>query len=153
MGNLNYLRFTEINPDEFLPILNSEKIRKHLIEHDLFTIDTLKVWMEAKLEVDGQSGCRVRAIVFEGLLVGWCGIQLEGGKYELAIIIDDQFWGLGKQVFRDLMLWAREFGHKEVSMNLLNTRRDYRFLNKISKRVRDAELYGQQFTEYLLEIK
>ena len=92
MNTVEYPKFNTIDPSDFLPLLNSKKIRKHLIEHELFTIDTLKTWMRSKMEVDATSGCKVRGIVYEGELAGWCGIQFEEGKYELAIIIDDKFW-------------------------------------------------------------
>ena len=61
MSTVDYLIFNEINASDFLPLLNSQKIRKHLIEHELFTIETLTIWMNSKIEVDVTSGCRVRA--------------------------------------------------------------------------------------------
>lgn len=151
--SVDYLKFNEINPSEFLPLLNSQKIRKHLIEHDLFTIETLTAWMSSKVEVNATSGCKVRGIVCEGELVGWCGIQLEDEKYEIAIIIDDKFWGLGKQVFQDMMCWAKELSHDDVYINFLHTRPDYKFLKKISKSVSEIELFGSKFTSYQLTVK
>ncbi len=56
MGTVNYLTFNKINPSDFLSLLNSKKIRKHLIEHELFTIETLIAWMNIKIEVDATSG-------------------------------------------------------------------------------------------------
>lgn len=153
MGTVNYIKFNKINPSDFLPLLNSKKIRKHLIKHDLFTIETLTAWMSSKLEVDATSGCRVRGIVYEGELAGWCGIQLEERKYELAIIIDDKFWGLGKTVFKDMMFWAKELGHNEVYIYFLHTRPDYKFLKKIAKNVYQAELLGNTFTTYQLKVE
>ena len=153
MSNIQYLKFTEINPADFLPLLNSERIRKHLIKHELFTIETLAAWMNSKIEVDSTSGCKVRGIVYQGELAGWCGIQMEDKKYEIAIIIDDKFWGLGKQVFRDLMGWAKEFGHDEVSINFLDTRPEYKFLKKIASSVSTTELYGSKFICYQLPVQ
>jgi hypothetical protein len=153
MSNVDYLRFNEINPSDFLPLLNSQKIRKHLIEHELFTIATLTAWMNSKIEVDATPGCKVRGIICEGELAGWCGIQLEDGKYEIAIIIDDKFWGLGKKVFQDMMCWAKEFDHDEVYIYFLHTRPDYKFLKKIAKAVYEIELFGSKFTSYQLTVK
>lgn len=153
MSTVDYLRFNEINSSDFLPLLNSQKIRKHLIEHELFTIETLTAWMNSKIEVDATSGCRVRAIVFEGELAGWCGIQLEEGKYEIAIIIDDKFWGLGKKVFQDMMCWAKELDHDEVFIHFLHTRPDYKFLKKIARKVYGTELFSSKFTTYQLTVK
>ncbi len=152
MRSVDYLKFNEINPADFLPLLNSQKIRRHLVEHELFTLETLTAWMNSKMDVDSASGCRVRAIVCDAELAGWCGIQLEEGKYEIAIIIDDQFWGLGKQVFQELMGWAKELGHDEVSIHFLHTRPEYKFLKKIARKTHETVLFGQKFTTYLLTV-
>ncbi|MFV1997776.1 MAG: GNAT family N-acetyltransferase [Acidiferrobacterales bacterium] len=153
MSNVDYLRFDEITASDFLPLLNSQKIRKHLVEHELFTIDTLTTWMNSKIEVNTVSGCRVRAILCEGELAGWCGIQLEEEKYEIAIVIDDKYWGLGKQVFNDMMVWAKELDHDEIFIHFLHTRPEYKFLKKIAKNVYEADLPGRKFTTYQLTVK
>lgn len=153
MSNVDYVRFNEINPNDFLPLLNSEKIRKHLIEHKLFTIDTLTAWMNAKIAVDAISGCKVRGIFCDGELAGWCGIQLEEDKHEIAIIIDDKFWGLGKRVFQDMMYWAKEFEHNEVFIHFLHTRPGYKFLKKMAKDVYETELFHSKFTTYQLVVE
>jgi len=153
MVTVEYPKFNRIEPSEFLPLLNSEKIRKHLIEHQLFTIDTLITWMQSKIEVDAISGCKVRGIVCNGDLAGWCGIQFEEGEYELAIVIDDKFWGLGKRVFKDLMCWAKELNHDEVCIHFLHTRPEYKFLKKMAKNVYETDFFGNTFTTYQLTVK
>ena len=153
MSTVEYLEFNKIDKNEFLPLLNSKRIRKHLIEHDLFTIETLTTWMHSKLEVDATSCCKVRGIVFDGELAGWCGIQLEDNKYELAIIIDDKFWGLGKKVFKDMMCWAKELEHKVVYIHFLHTRPEYMFLKKMANNVYKTELFDSTFTTYQLPVK
>lgn len=152
MNTVEYPEFSTINPSDFLPLLNSEKIRKHLIEHDLFTIDTLTTWMHSKTEVDATLGCKVRGIICNGEVAGWCGIQFEEGKYELAIIIDDKFWGLGKTVFKELICWAKELKHNEVYIHFLHTRPEYKFLKKIAKNVYEEDFFGNKFTTYQLAV-
>lgn len=153
MHAVDYLRLSDIDPADLLPFLNSEKVRKHLMQHAPFTVDTVTAWVNAKLEVDATAGCRVRAIVCDGALAGWCGIQLENESYELAIVIDERFWGLGRQVFNDMMRWAKELGHAEVLIHFLHTRRNYRFLNKIAKEVYQTEMFGTRFTTYRLLVE
>jgi len=152
MGTISYLKFNKINPSDFLSLLNSEKIRKHLIKHELFTIETLTVWMDSKTDVDAKHGCRVRGIIYEGELIGWCGIQLENEQYEMAMIIDERHWGLGKKVFQDMMCWAKELGHHEVYIHFLHTRPNYKFLKKLAKNVYESELLGSKFTTYQLTV-
>lgn len=148
MNDISYLRFDEICPSEFLQVLNSERVRKHLIEHEYFTLDSLTIWMNEKIKLDQTPGCRVRAVLLGDELIGWCAIQHDSGMYELAVIIDDKSWGLGKGIYQDLMGWARELNHKIVYINLLHTRPQYRFLSKLAKTVTETEMLGTKFTRY-----
>jgi len=147
---IQYVPFEKVSPDELLPILNNEKLREHLMPHPEFDMDSAREWKLSKIEVDNTEGCRVRAVIINGELVGWCGIQLEYDHYELAIIIDDQYWGLGVKVFKQLLAWAEELGHQSVTIHFYHTRPKYKFLQKRSQRVYESELYGQRFTTYEL---
>ncbi len=153
MNNLKYVKLSEVNPDYFISLLNSPKIRKHLIEHELFNAGTVKDWINSKIEIDTTQGCRVRGIMYKNQLAGWCGIQIEDGKYEIAIVIDNKFWGLGRRVFHDIMCWAKELGHDEVFIHFLHTRPGYKFLQKISENVSETELHNNKFTTYQLAVK
>jgi len=153
MKKLEYLRFNKININDFKTLLNKQKIREHLIEHELFDQNTVASWIAEKIEMDNIQGCKVRGIYSNKTLAGWCGIQLEEGKYEIAIVLDDSFWGIGKSVFNDMIGWAKEFGHDEVFIHFLHTRPEYKFLHKISKNVYETELHGNKFTTYQLAVK
>jgi hypothetical protein len=102
--------------------------------------------------VDCTDGCRVRGIVSNNSIAGWCGIQFEDGKYEIAIVLDDKFWGIGKKVFNDTLSWAKELGHNEVFIHFLHTRPEYKFLRKISKNVFETEIFGNKFTTYQISV-
>lgn len=153
MIDISYVNLNEINPDDLIPVLNNQKIREHLIDHELFNADSVKAWIKAKEEVDSTRGCRVRAIIYQGQLAGWCGIQLEGDNHEIAIIIDNKYWGLGKAVFHDMMCWAKELGHREILIHLLHTRPGYKFLRSIANNVYESEVFGNRFLTYELPVK
>ena len=152
MDEFKYVKLDDVNPDELKILLNKQKVREHLIEHDMFDSNTIKVWVKQKKTMDHTKACRVRGITSHDSLVGWCGIQLEEGKYELAIVLDDKYWGMGRRVFKDVMPWAKELGHDEVFIHLLHTRPEYRFLRKIAKNVIETEYLGDKFTTYLLSV-
>ena len=149
---LTYVSFDKVNPDDFKTLLNKQKIREHLSEHDLFDSNTIKSWIQNKIKEDQTSGCKVRGIISGNTFAGWCGIQCEDGKYEIAIVLDAEHWGIGKKVFKDIMGWAKELGHDEVYIHLLHTRPEYKFLKKIAKNVFISEQLGQKFTTYHLEV-
>lgn len=152
MNTTKYIKLNKVRPNDFLSLLNSQKNREHLIKHEFFDEKIAKAWIESKIEVDSTDGCKVRAILYKNQLAGWCGIQLEEEKYEIAIVIDNQFWGLGKKVFSDMMCWAKELGHETVFIHFLNTRPDYKFLQKIAVNVYQSELLGNKFTTYQLAV-
>ena len=152
MSLIKYVSFHEIEPAEFLPLLNKQSIRAHLIDHELFDANSVRKWIQSKLEVDLTEGCRVRAVVVDEQLAGWCGIQTVEGKYEIAIVIDDRFWGLGKKVFREVLIWAKELRHKTIYVHFLHTRPVYKFLRNLSRNVTESEIMGRKFTTYELEL-
>lgn len=152
MKEIKYVKLEELNPEDLRILLNKRRIREHLIEHKLFDSDTIKSWILKKCEVDRTEGCRVRGIVSNNSIAGWCGIQFEDGKYEIAIVLDDEFWGIGNKVFKDILSWAKELGHHEVFIHFLHTRPEYKFLRKVSKNVFESEMFGNKFTTYQITV-
>lgn len=152
MKSIEYLKLSQVNANDFIYILNKLKIREHLIDHNLFDNNSIKNWIKSKLEVDSTQGCRVRAIFINHQLAGWCGIQLEDDEYEIAIVIDEEFWGSGKTVFKDIMSWAKDLGHEKILIHFLHSRPEYKFLRKISTKVYTSQLLGDKFTTYQLPV-
>lgn len=147
-GKPIYAGFRQVDAAQFLALLNRQKIRTHLVEHEAFTLSSVRQWMDRKQEIDAMPGCRIRALLINGQLVGWCGIQFESGHYELAAVIDDRYWGTGRQVFGDMMTWARQFGHTKVYLHLRKTRPGYKYLQRLSSRVFESILQGEAFISY-----
>lgn len=152
MSRISYVSFSEVEAAAFLPLLNAGSTREHLVEHEVFEVGSVRAWMEGKIAVDGEEGSRVRAVLVDGDLAGWCAIQGSEAGPELAVVLQDGFWGVGPRVFRELMGWARELGHAVVVIHLLETRPEYRFLVKRARRVYASEMLGRRFTTYELEV-
>ena len=152
MENIEYVDFQGLNRLELLDILNHEKVREHLVSHDKFDKVTLEEWVNGKVSVNLTGGCKVKGIKVDGAIAGWCGIQFENGSYELAIVLDPMYWGIGVAVFKEVMKWASELGHSELVLHLFNTRPEYRFLKKMASRVYESTMFGQKYTSYLLRV-
>lgn len=150
---IEYRKLEDVNPDAFIPILNEKKLRSHLIEHELFDAVFTRQWIADKIKIDNQPGCYVKAVYINGQLAGWCGIQEDIGCNEIGVILSEQFWGYGVRIFHHLVDVARSCGHKEVVLNLLITRREYQFLDKIAQRVETREVFGGIFTSYYLSLE
>lgn len=150
MKDIEYISLQDINQHELLSILNTEKVRRHLVAHDVFNEESLAKWVSDKVRVDSTDGCIVRGIRINGIVAGWCGIQFENGSYEIAIVLSEKFWGIGTRVFDDIMKSASELGHRHVVMHMLNTRSEYKFLKKMATRVYQSTIFGQNYTSYEL---
>lgn len=152
MSQIQFLSFNHVDPEDFLAIVNEETLRKHLIEHDVFTPTSIREWVNDKLKVDRLKGCRIRAVYIDNVLAGWCGIQPDKKGFELAIVISQGFWGHGISIFKTLMLWASELGHQEVLFHLLDSRREYKALKKMASRTHKTVLLGYCFTTYYIPV-
>ena len=148
MSEIEFLCFNQVNPEHFLGVINEDSLRTHLIDHPYFDVASLQAWMEDKIKVDAVQGCRIRAVYIGGVLAGWCGIQPDDNGFELAIVISQKFWGFGIPIFKVLMCWANEMGHKEILFHLLESRPEYKALNRISTKVHKTEQLGRCFTTY-----
>lgn len=153
MKPIEYRTLNQIDPDPLLSLLNKERVRAHLMNHQPFDRESLQLWIKTKIEMDTTPGCRVRAIVVDGQCIGWCGIQNDNNDYEIAVVLDDSYWGLGPKIFRDLMAWAKELGHQTISIHFLHTRPAYKFLTKIAQSVHESQLLGNRFTTYTLAVE
>lgn len=148
MSEIEFLCFNQVNPEDFLGVVNEDSLRTHLIDHPYFNVASLQAWIEDKIKVDAVQGCRIRAVYIGGVLAGWCGIQPDDNGFELAIVISQKFWGFGIPIFKVLMCWANEIGHKEILFHLLGSRPEYKALNRISTKVHKTEQLGRCFTSY-----
>ncbi len=152
MSNIEYLSFKQVDPKDLMAVVNEDSLRAHLVNHPHFNIRSIQAWIEDKNATDAVQGCRVRVVCIDGALAGWCGIQPDDDGFEIAIVISQRFWGSGIPIFKTLMLWANELGHKQVLFHLLDTRREYKALAKMATKVQRTQLLGRNFTTYHLSV-
>ena len=153
MNEIDYLDFDEIDPEDFLGIVNDDVLRTHLISHAYFDSASISEWMKEKINIDSLPGCRIKAVYIGGSLAGWCGIQPDESGFELAIVISKKFWGYGIKIFKSLMAWASELGHEEVLFHLLESRPEYKALRKMANKVQKTERFGRVFTTYFISVR
>jgi RimJ/RimL family protein N-acetyltransferase len=150
-AELEFVPLQAVDADELLICLNHQDIRTHLVEHPLFTPESLQQWLEGKEQLQQQhQNSRIRAVVIDNRVAGWCGIQPQQDGYELAIVIARPYWGVGPVIFRMLMAWARELGHRQIEFLLLDSRRRYRLLEQRALAVHNQSWMGRSFTRYVL---
>lgn len=153
MSDIEFRSFKRVDPETFLSIVNEASLRKHLIEHKPFTANSIREWVNQKLEIDALEGCCVRAIYIGGVLAGWCGIQPDDRGFELAIVLSQRYWGKGISVFKTLMRWAGELGHAEIVFHLLDSRPEYKALSRLASKVQKTQWSGRYFTTYYVPVR
>jgi len=153
MDNIEYVSIKDVASEDVVALMNHPKVKAHLIDYDDYNNVSAQAWIQEKIKVDAQPGCRVRGILRDGRLLGWCGIQLEEQRHELAIVIGEEAWGIGKIIFKDMIGWGKEMNLEYVYVHLLETRPEYKFLKKIATSVTRSRLYGRKFTTYQLLVR
>jgi len=120
--------------------------------HPVFDSVNIKEWVNNKIECNSLVKCRTRVIAVDNNLVGWCGIQQDNDNYEIAVVLSQSCWGLGLSVFKDLLAWARDLGHQELVIQLLETRPEYKFLKRMSRKISNRTMLGRNFTTYHISV-
>ena len=150
---LTYQAFDILYLDEWLQLLNSDLVRKHLLEHPRFTRDTLIDWLHEKINEDREPGCRLRVVHAHGKLAGWCGIQSEAGAYEVALVLSPNNWGYGREVLNEVVVWARELGHKQLFAHFLQSRPQRKALTRLfGEPIGASTIKNHVFNTYRIEI-
>lgn len=152
MKQIEFKNLDQVPVLSLMSILNEPSLRLHLIEHPQFDETSIKLWINEKLKIDSLIGCRIRAVYVGGVCAGWCGIQPDDRGYEIAIVISKIAWGKGGSIFKSLMKWAYELGHKEILFHLLDSRPEYKALTKIADRKTKAQLFDRTFTTYFFSV-
>lgn len=146
---LTYHTFDSSPAEEWIELLNSDLVRKYLIQHPPFTAENLKVWLQSKIKEDQEPGCRIRAIHSDGKLVGWCGIQIESGNYELVLVLSPNYWGYGREATNEVINWAQELGHKQLLAHLPQTRPQTKALERLfGQPIGVSNIQGHDFKTY-----
>ncbi len=150
---LTYHTVDTSTTEEWLELLNSDLVRKHLIQHPQFTTETFRIWLQSKIKLDREPGCILRAIRSDGKLIGWCGIQIESGDYELALVLSPKYWGHGREAMNQIIVWAQELGHKQLLAHLPQTRPQTKALERLfGKPIRVSNIQENVFNTYRIEI-
>jgi len=152
-GQIEYINLSKCDSDELMSILNSKDVRRHLMPHNQFDHESLDNWINQKNSCNAVVGCRVRGVLIDQQLAGWCGIQHDEFGFEIGIVLAKPFWGYGKPIFKSMLAWAKEFGHSELIIHLHESRPNYKFLSKLSKnKITKSVILGNTFNSYYVQV-
>lgn len=137
-----------VNVDELHRVLSNPRISRHLPLFDPnIDIDWVKNWVKSKISQWDDPRLGPYAVLVAGKVVGWAGYQPDGDCAELAIVLEPDAWGIGKEVIESVSQRWQEFGDNRKRVFYLPTTRN---LQSISTRfevdyVGEFEISGHKF--------
>ncbi|MEP3246233.1 MAG: GNAT family N-acetyltransferase [Sneathiella sp.] len=151
---ITFSRLTEIDPAEITSHMTDPRLRLHM--------PLLKgVWMPHKTTdfINAKETCWRRdglghwAILADHQYAGWGGFQKEGEEWDYALVLKPAHFGLGLQITRQALSFARKEARIASVMFLLPpSRTKLAALKRLgAKYVGKIDYEGEIFLKYLLE--
>lgn len=137
--------------------LKDSRVVNHMAS-DGITTDTCKtIVLEAQQHwVDHGIGSYAVVDPLTGQILGWAGFKhLTNKEYEILVVLGPESWGIGFDIYDELLTQARDlFKLKEVFVVLPDTRKTFRWIQKKGfEYVSDTVYNGEQFKKFVMKIR
>jgi RimJ/RimL family protein N-acetyltransferase len=117
------------------------------------TLDELQEWIEGKEAITREHGFGPQAILIDGELAGWGGIEADDAGASVSLVLSPAFWGHGRQIL-DVLL-DEAFERRRLPYVLVEfppTRTRVRGLLRLGFReVEERTIEGERFVVYRLD--
>jgi RimJ/RimL family protein N-acetyltransferase len=149
---IRFVRLTEVPLAAVLELLNEPRNDRHMPLSGRFSEESARDWVLAK---DGQwqrHGYGPEAVLLDGALAGWGGIQREETGADFALVLLPRNWGHGLAITRAALdRGFGELGLDEVTIALPFTRNPDRIVARLGfEPVGETSLDGARFRQYRL---
>ena len=141
--------------NQWLDLFNDKRVRKHMpLASEFVDTEWVENWIRHKIESSENSPFKVQSVWINENFAGWAAIQKDEVEYEMAIVLNPTYWGVGIKVFEKLI---KDFQESKIKGNLyvyLPTSRNIKNIAKKFK-VKDEgiiEIDGIQFTKLRLNV-
>jgi len=99
-----YKQLNEARKEDFIQLMNHPKLRKHMpLLRRHFGETEYKEFIDAKQTLWSDYGFGPWAIFGDGKFIGWGGLQPEHGDADLALVLHPDYWGMGKDISRQII--------------------------------------------------
>jgi ribosomal-protein-alanine N-acetyltransferase len=146
---------SSIDPEYLRALLTDQAVIRHmpLADPEPMSLDELRDWVAGKEAITQQHGFGPQAILLDGYLAGWGGIEPDGVGASISLVLLPAFWGRGRQILDTLLeeVFGR-LGLPYVLVEFPPSRTRVRGLLHLGfRKVGDRTIEGERFVVYRLE--
>ena len=148
-----YVRLPTVSPVDLIAHMSDPRVAEHMpLLTSRWDEDTVATFVAGKERYWHRDNLGHWAILCNGRYVGWGGFQREGGEWDYALVLKPEFFGLGIQISRQAMAFARADERIDyVTFLLAPTRKNLRALGRLGASfLGEVEYEGARFLKYVL---
>ena len=102
-------RLPEVDPASLIALMNDPRVRRHMpLARGPFGPAECARFVAAKERLWAEHGYGPGAILVDGALAGWGGLQPEGDDVDLGLVLHPDHWGAGRAIYERMI--AHAFG-------------------------------------------
>ena len=152
--NIKFDRLKNISNQDIIELNTNERVLKQmpLATGIIFDEEKCISWVKEKEKQWIEYGYGPWAFIVDGKFAGWGGLQYEDGEADLALVLHPQYWGLGKQIFDEIIKKAfTEMGFESITILLPPTRTKLKGIFLLGFVIdREIIISGKRFIRYRL---
>lgn len=152
--NIKFDHLKNISKQDIIELNTNERVLKQMPLGNDVVFDEEKCisWVNEKENQWIEHGYGPWAFLVDGKFAGWGGLQYEEGDADLALVLHPRYWGLGKQIFNEIIKKAfTEMGFESITILLPPTRKKLKGIYLLGFEP-DGEITisGERFIRYRL---
>lgn len=152
--DIQFDRLSKISIVDIIELNTNDRVLKQmpLANGTIFDEKKCIAWVNEKEKQWTEYGYGPWAFTIDGKFIGWGGLQYEDGDADLALVLHPQYWGVGKQVFNEIIKRAfNEMGFESITILLPPTRKKLKAIYSLGFEL-DGEvtLSNEHFIRYRL---
>ncbi|EPF88219.1 hypothetical protein GCM10025882_27070 [Acinetobacter gyllenbergii] len=154
MLNIQFDHLKNISIQDIIELNTNERVLKQmpLASGTIFDEQECIAWVNEKEEQWTKHGYGPWAFLVDGKFAGWGGLQYEDGDADLALVLHPQYWGIGKQIFDEIIKIAfTEMNFESITILLPPSRKKLKGIYLLGFNL-DGEITisGEHFIRYRL---
>lgn len=96
---ITFAPLSGIDPADLITLMNDPHVRRHLpLARGVFGADDCTHFLAAKAAHWAEHGYGPWAFYVEGDFAGWGGLQAQGDDFDVGLVLNRRYWGLGPRL-------------------------------------------------------